>query len=415
MIYQRKIKSSITAQLSNDHIIAITGMRRVGKTYLLSDLYQGIQSKNKAIIDLEKSENRKLFEDPSYDAIIRGISVLHGVTLMAKSPGETPLEENRAYLFIDEIQHVKNIPSVLKYLTDHFHLKCIATGSSSYYIKNLFTESLSGRKCIYTLWPLDFGEYLLFQGVNGIPQAPDIESLASYNTSAISSVFEPFYRSYLSSGGFPQVARIQSKQERDSILSDILQSYVQLDVKSLSDIKKTAELERLISLMPPRVGQKLDITRISMEIGISRPTVSNYVSFLADTFLLRLIQPYSASVDRVISGKPKVFLADSQIIGSEKISEGQLLEQTVLSGLYPWNTIQYYAKNTGAEIDFILNEQTAIEVKVFATPRDYARTAALANKLGITSAWCITLRQQETRHDRILPAYLTGFLCKNIA
>lgn len=414
MIYQRKIKESILTQLPNDRIIAITGMRRVGKTFLLSDLYQGIDTRNKAFIDLEKSENRKMLEDTSYEAIIRGLSILHGVTLTAKIPGESPAEAARAYLCIDEIQHVKNIPSVLKYLTDHFHLKCIVTGSSSYYIKNLFTESLSGRKCIYTLWPLDFGEYLLFQGVNGIPQAPDIETLASYNTSAISSIFEPFYRTYLSSGGFPQVAGAQNKQERDSILSDILESYVRLDVRSLSDIKKTSELERLIALMPPRVGQKLDMSRISMELGISRPTVSNYVSFLADTFLLRLIQPYSLSVDRAISGKPKVYLADSQIIGSEKMSEGQLLEQTVLSGFYPWNTIQYFAKNTGAEIDFILNEQTAIEVKVFATPSDYARTAALANKLGITNTWCITLRQQEAHHQRILPAYLTGFLYKNI-
>lgn len=415
MIYRRKIKESIITQLSDDRIIAITGMRRVGKTFLLSDLYEEIDSKNKALIDLEKSENRKLLEDPSYDAIIRGLSVLHGVSLTARAFGESYVQAQRAYLCIDEIQHVKNITSVLKYLTDHFHLKCIVTGSSSYYIKNLFTESLSGRKCIHTLWPLDFGEYLVFQGVNGIPQAHDIDSLASYNTRAISSTFEPFYRSYLSSGGFPQVALIQNKQKRDDILSDILQSYVQLDVKSLSDIKKTVELERLISLMPPRVGQKLDISRISMELGISRPTVSNYVEFLADTFLLRLIQPYSTSVDRVISGKPKVYLVDSQIIGSEKISEGQLLEQTVLSGLYPWNTIQYYAKNTGAEIDFILNEKTAIEVKVFATPSDYARTAALAQKLGITNTWCITLRQQETRHERILPAYLTGFLSKDIA
>lgn len=414
MINQRKIKESIIGQLDNDRIIAIIGMRRVGKTFLLTDLYQGINSQNKAYIDLEKSENRKLFGDVNYDAIIRGLSVLHGVNLSPRTPGEASLGSSRAYLCIDEIQHVKNIPSVLKYLIDHFHLKCVVTGSSSYYIKNLFTESLAGRKCIYTLWPLDFGEYLLFQGVSGIPQADNLENLATYNTAAISTIFEPYYRSYLASGGFPQVARLRSKQERDSVLSDILESYIQLDVRSLSDIKKTDELERLISLMPPRVGQKLDLSRISMEIGISRPTVANYVSFLADTYLLRLILPYSTSVDRMISGKPKVYLADGHIIGSEKVSEGQLLEQTVLSGLYQWHRVNYYTKKSGAEIDFILDGNTAIEVKVFATPSDYGRTRAIANKLGVTNVWCFTLRQMEAHHERILPAYLSGFLNKKI-
>ena len=71
MIYPRKLKSYLVRELDTDYIIVVTGMRRVGKTFLLQDLYNGISSQNKVFLDLEKLEYRAIFTQDSYDAIIK--------------------------------------------------------------------------------------------------------------------------------------------------------------------------------------------------------------------------------------------------------------------------------------------------------------------------------------------------------
>jgi predicted AAA+ superfamily ATPase len=67
-------------------------------------------------------------------------------------------------LVLDEIQYVPNVPSVVKYLYDSQQIKFILTGSRSYYLKHFFTESLAGRKIIFEMFPLSFGEFLTFKG-----------------------------------------------------------------------------------------------------------------------------------------------------------------------------------------------------------------------------------------------------------
>jgi len=74
----------------------------------------------------------------------------------------------KVLIAIDEIQLVPNLPSVLKYLYDAYDIKFIVTGSSAYYIKNLFSESLAGRKKIFEIYPLNFGELLLFNNINAL-------------------------------------------------------------------------------------------------------------------------------------------------------------------------------------------------------------------------------------------------------
>jgi len=63
---------------------------------------------------------------------------------------------------LDEIQYVPNLPSVVKYLHDTYRIKFLLTGSSSFYLKNYFTESLAGRKVVFEMFPLTFGEFLGF-------------------------------------------------------------------------------------------------------------------------------------------------------------------------------------------------------------------------------------------------------------
>ena len=148
MIIERDIYARIKPLVGSTEAIVITGMRRVGKTTLLRYIMEKIESKNKIYIDLENPANRKYFEEDNYDKIADSLRFL-GMSFKA-----------RGYIFLDEIQLVKNIPSVVKYLHDHYNIKFFLSGSSSFYLKNLFSESLAGRKYIFELFPLTFGEFL---------------------------------------------------------------------------------------------------------------------------------------------------------------------------------------------------------------------------------------------------------------
>ena len=134
MDIERKLYSSIKPFIDSQEAIVVTGMRRVGKTTLLLHILNNLKSKNKIFLDLENPLNQRYFEEPNYERILDAFRFL-GLNI-----------KERGYVFLDEIQFIKNLPSVVKYLSDHYKIKFILSGSSSFYIKNLFSESLSGRK-----------------------------------------------------------------------------------------------------------------------------------------------------------------------------------------------------------------------------------------------------------------------------
>ena len=151
MIYPRKIHSELVKCLESPEIVVLTGMRRVGKTTLYRALFDSIQSSNKVFLDLENPLIQKVFEEVDYRNIPANL----------REFGIRP--DEKAYLFIDEIQTMPDIVKAVKYLYDHFGFKFFLTGSSSYYLKNLFPESLAGRKFVFHLYPLDFEEFLAFK------------------------------------------------------------------------------------------------------------------------------------------------------------------------------------------------------------------------------------------------------------
>ncbi len=410
MIYPRKLKNKILKELDNDLTIVITGMRRVGKTFLLYDLFSQIKTKNKIFLDLEKPENRQVFMEEGYEAIINNLKLL-GISLAKKKPGEGNLKKQRAWIFLDEIQYLKKIPSFIKYLSDHFFVKFIVSGSSSFYLKNLFSESLSGRKIVFNLSPLDFGEFLIFRGFKNPPIAHSLKELPKFNTRMIYTLYQPLFLEYLQTGGFPQVVLTNNPEKQKLILSEILQSYLTIDVRTLSDIKGIVELEKLIRVLPIRIGQKLDISKISLEIGISRQTVNNYLNFLEETFVIKRLRPFSRSPDREISATPKLYFVDIGLASVfSTLSEGQRLENAVFSHLARFYDLNYYQRKSGVEIDFILNKKIGIEVKTFATDYDLKKLSHLTNNLGIDEYYVFSQNLAKKNSSNILPVFLLGFL-----
>lgn len=411
MIYPRKLKAKVLGELYHERTIVITGMRRVGKTSLLRDIFHGVSSPNKIFIDLENEDQQAIFETKSYESILTALGKTAPIVFTPRPGGDATPSPDRAWIFIDEIQRVRNIPSIIKYLSDHYEIKFIVTGSSSYYLKNLFTESLAGRKVIVHLAPLDFGEYLLFHKESPMGPVHSLAHLAHLDTAYARTHYLPYFNDYLVSGGFPQVVLEGSSKNRRAILADILSSYFTLDVRTLSDFRGIAELRKLVALLPPRIGQKLDTRRLSRETGTAWITTKQYLEFLADTFVMHTVTPFTKSPDREISSVPKLYFCDHALGASLAIiSEGQTLENLCYTHFSDRSDVQYYQRKSGLEVDFILDGKIGVEVKSFATPSDVRRLARIGRSLGLSETYVITGRFGEEIIPGILPAYTLGFL-----
>jgi hypothetical protein len=344
-------------------------MRRVGKTTLYRHIFEQIPSDNKVFLDIENPIDQKLFEETDYNNIIANLQQHH------IDP------QKKIYLFLDEIQSMPQIVHAIKYLYDHYQIKFFVTGSSSFYLKNVFPESLAGRKFIFTLYPLDFEEFLIFKNSNKTTNTTFHEKSQNKNIFAYEKLKKQ-YEEYARYGGFPEVVLENNNSQKELILSDIFKSYFEKEVKILADFGKLSIFRDCILLLMQRVGSKLEIAKLSSELGISRDTVYSYLAFLEGTYFIHLIRPFTKNRDREVSGTRKVYFCDSGILNLfAQISEGALFENTVFHDLMKYGNLSYYQKRSGAEIDFILNENTAIEVKSKGTTRDLDKLTKIACSL----------------------------------
>jgi len=367
MIIQRDIYKEVEPYLDSPEALVITGMRRTGKTTLLKFIYDKINSTNKLFIDLENTLNRKYLEEEDYERIRLNFEVL-GLNFKKKT-----------YLFLDEIQFVKNVPSIVKYLHDHYQVKFFLTGSGSFYLKNLFSESLAGRKYIFELFPLSFKEFLRLKGEKiVIPPSPTEISESVFQT------LDRLYDEFLKLGGFPGVVAKDDFQEKKKALDDIFSSYFQLEVVQLGDFRKTSTVRDLMLLLMQRAGSRLDIQKLSSELGVSRPSIYEYLAFLEGTYFIHLIKPFSKSKDVEVRGSEKVYICDSGLLNNTvQVSEGALFENNIFQLLRPKGRLHYYQKAKSREIDFILNGKEAYEVKLRASARDLASFEKTSKELNI--------------------------------
>lgn len=374
-IYPRKIEQELKKQLNSKEIIVLTGMRRTGKTTLMRNIFNGIESSNKVYLDLENPLNRKIFEEANYDNIWDNLKPM-GVAANEKS-----------YIFLDEIQLMAEIPGAIKYLFDHYNVKFFLTGSSSYYLRNLFPESLAGRKFIFELYPLDFEEYLWFKEKAKSFEA-DFSLKAQQKNEVQFEMFKKYYDEYVRFGGFPGVVLEENFEQKTRKLNDIFTSYFEQDVKALADFKNTGKLRDLIILLAARAGSKLEITKISKELAISRETVYNYISFLEKTYFIKLIRPFSRNSDREVSGARKIYFCDTGILNMlDGASAGSVFENAVLNNLGRFKKINYFQKRTGAEIDFVLDQSIGLEVKEQGNKFNYFKLKKLAQRAGLKEAY----------------------------
>jgi predicted AAA+ superfamily ATPase len=352
-------------------VTVITGMRRVGKSTAVQFMLQQIKHDNKLYLDCEQIEIRTLLNRQNYKSIIDEFYLMG---LNFSKP---------CVLALDEIQLVDSLPSFIKYVYDTYKVKFIVTGSSSYYMKNNLSESLAGRKRIFEMYTLSFDEFLRFKKEN-IHQ-PEKQSWRLFNHAWYNRC-KQLYEEYIRYGGFPEVVLQKKISDKKALLKDIINSYIELDVKLLSDFSVGEGLYKLVKLLAARTGSKVDYTKLGSVSGINRQKLSEYLQLLQHTYFIYLIKPFTKNIDKEISTQPKLYFSDTGILNElagVQISSGQLFENAIAAQLKPHGELQYYQKKSGQEIDFILNKNTAIEVKETAVESDLQTLRQRASSLGM--------------------------------
>jgi len=374
-MHERIIFKELRQHLQKPQITVVTGLRRVGKSTALKFLLSEVTHQNKTYIDLEKIENRILFSENSYATIESGLRSL-GLDL-----------SNDCVIAIDEIQLVPVSVSVVKYFYDTYGIKFLLTGSSSYYLKNHFSESLAGRKRIFEMYPLTFQEFLTFKG------QPESEVMAleeiPYNE-FVYSRYKHLYEEYIQFGGFPEVVLAETLEDKIAYLKDVINAYIELDIKLLSDFKMSNELYKLIQLLASRVGSKLDISKLSSISGINRNKITEYLELLEYTYFIHRVPPFTKNKDKEISGQSKLYFADTGVLQIlAQVGSGQVFENIIALQLKAKGDIAYYQRKTGQEIDFILNELIGIEVKETPSDRDLKVLKKRSSELDINETMLI--------------------------
>lgn len=376
--YPRLLFPALKEALADQRAVVLTGMRRTGKTTTLRWLLEQVPSSNKIYLDLERLDQRAVFQESNYDLVLdylrnRGLDTNQPMTVA-----------------LDEIQYVPNLPSVVKYLHDSQSIKFLLTGSSSFYLKNYFTESLSGRKVVFEMFPLTFGEFLDFRGTPYRRRATWAEMrFDPHEYDRLKGLYDEF----LLYGGLPDVVLEKRPGVRRDLLNDIFSSYVNIDVRALADFQKIGELQQLMRLLALRIGNKLDVTKLASTVGISRPTVMQYLDFLEMTYVIRRIPAYAGG-DKASALARKLYFCDNGIAGIlANIGEGALFENAIHNQLRGYGDLAYLTKGNEHEIDFILvrenRPEAALEVKYHPILSDDQKLKRLSAKYGLAESWLV--------------------------
>ena len=340
-----------------------------------------VDHENKLYLDLERIEYRKIFQKDSFLEMKADLEFL-GYDF-----------SKAGVIALDEVQLLPEVTSFVKYYHDHSDTKFILSGSSSYYLKNKITESLAGRKRVFEIYPLTFFEFLQFKEED--TSAFEKQRMKPFRP-IVYSKFQKQYEEYIQYGGFPQVVLQSSHTKKEHSLKDILNSYLELDVKILSDYSVIDDLFRLVTLLTSRIGNKLDYQKLSVLSGIARHKIKEYMNLFEATYFVHIIRPFSTNPDRQITVQPKLYIADNGFVNQlSQVSSGALFENSIANQLLQFGEINYFQKKNGQEIDFILNKNHAYEVKETPSQQDLQTLQNRAGDLGI---------EQKTLIGRYAPA-----------
>jgi predicted AAA+ superfamily ATPase len=330
MLIPRSIKEQVVSDiLTARKVILIYGPRQAGKTTL-----------SKKIIDEIEVNTLSINADQ-----LKYLDVLSSRDLNKLRA----LVEGYKLIFIDEGQRVPDIGLNLKILHDEIpRLKILVTGSSSFLLSGRVTESLTGRKKVYTLLPVSLKELALT--MNSFELDDQIEERLIY-------------------GCYPEIFNLTGYHEKEEYLRDISESYIYKDILELENIKYPLKIRDLLRLLAYQVGSQVSIHELCNQLHLNRETVERYLHLLEQSFIIYRLSAFSRNPRKEISKSHKFYFYDNGIrnvliddlkILSARNDRGALWENFILGErkkklLYEKRHVNTYFWRTysGTEIDYV--------------------------------------------------------------
>jgi predicted AAA+ superfamily ATPase len=315
-------------------IVSLTGPRQSGKTTLARAIFP-----NYAYVNLENLDDRLAAE-------------------------EDPLRFLRPHsgtgIIVDEVQKVPSLFSYLQGIVDESGAmgKYILTGSQNFLLLEKITQSLAGRVAVCNLLPLGLSELIEADLLDEDPNR------------------------VMFTGGYPVL--FDRHIPAPDYFPSYIQTYIERDVRGISNIGNLSTFQRFVKLCAGRVGQLLNLSSLGTELGINYKTVSSWISILEASYIVFLLQPHHKNFNKRVVKQPKLYFFDTGLLcalldiqSPEQLDShylrGNIFESFIIAeyikdrlhaGRRP--NAYFWRNSTGHEIDLILEADVqlwAVEIK----------------------------------------------------
>lgn len=301
----------LIAKRHNGKIKIVTGIRRCGKSFLLSTIYanwlreQGVDEEHIININLEDRRNKPL-RDP--DALLAYI--------------DSKLTDDKMhYVMIDEIQLVPEFEDVLNSYLNKYNADVYVTGSNARFLSKQVRTEFAGRGEEIKLHPLTFREYIT------TTQASQADA----------------FRDYMIYGGLPQVVEKETHEEKVEMLQALFENTYISDIIERYKIRNTEVLDELLNILASSIGGLTNATKLANTFSsvrhenVSRNTIVNYLEYICDSFLMEKASRYDIKGKRYIDSPYKYYFTDCGLrnmrLNFRQVEYMHLLENVIYNEL----------------------------------------------------------------------------------
>lgn len=339
------LKKLISVQ-HNGMIKIITGIRRCGKSFLLSTIYtkwlkeQGVDCEHIIHINLEDRRNR----------------VLRNPDNLLEYIDSKINDDAMHYIIIDEIQHVPEFEDVLNSYLGMNNVDVYVTGSNARFLSKDVVTSFRGRGFQIRVNPLTFSEYFPVSNLNK----------------------EEGLMEYMYYGGMPQVVLLKENEEKREYLKDLFtQTYIK-DIVERYNIKNTEMLDELLNILASDIGALTNPTKLANTFEsvhhekVNRSTLASYLEYLGDAFIMERAERYDIKGKRYIDSPYKYYFTDNGLrnarLNFRQVERSHIMENIIYNelisrgfsvdiGIVPIQRMENgVRKRSQLEVDFVCNK-----------------------------------------------------------
>jgi predicted AAA+ superfamily ATPase len=372
-IKRDKYLQQLIESRQNGFIKVVTGIRRCGKSYLLNVLFykyllaNGISEDHIIRIDLEDRLNKDL-RNPD--------TMLHYVHNRIK-------DKELYYIIIDEVQLMDEFVDVLNSFRHIENADTYVTGSNSHFLSSDIPTEFRGRGETIHINPLSFSEFYSVKGGDK----------------------QEAWREYYTYGGLPLILSFDNEEKKINYLKNLFETVYLADIIERHKVKNENEMRELMLIIASSIGSPCNPTKLSntfksvKNVNIGSQTISNYLSYLLDSFLLNKAIRYDIKGKKYINTLAKYYFADiglrNAILDMRQQEETHIMENIIYNELI----VRGYRVDVGMVEIKTLNK----EGKWLRTQLEVDFIASLGSKkYYIQSAFSIPDREKEIQESRSL-------------